>query len=343
MSAPGYSVWRGSALAATTSALTTTVSAPLVRRAMVRFGALDVPNHRSSHTTVIPRGGGLACLAGMGVGTLVVARQTRNARTWLPWPLVVAPVTMAGIGFLDDYQGGVDPRLRLGSQVASGMVAACSGVPRDVMPVAAIALPGIVNVVNFMDGINGISGLTSVVWGANAVHLAARHRDIALATIGAVCVGCGVGFLPWNAPKAQLFLGDVGSYLLGGAFTSGIICATRPLTGRTWRHPWREAYRAAAPLLPYAADAAQAIIRRRRAGYPFAEAHREHIYQRLVDQHGFSHLASAATHAAVATGVALASRLPRPAAAAVTTGLVVSYLALPQLLGRLRRKQEKSA
>lgn len=304
------------------SAATTFAVAPAVRDVMERMGTLDVPNHRSSHATPTPRGGGIAALAGALVGTLVAGERRPQARVGLP------VLALAAVGFADDHFGGLAALPRLAAQVLAGTGAAI-GEPVHLAPMAALTMSGVVNVTNFMDGINGITALTAITWGLNASTTASQPE---VAVLGALCAGSALGFLPWNAPSAQLFLGDVGSYFFGSVMASGII---RSL-GAT--QPIREALAVGAPLLLYLADAAQAIRRRRQAGQPLTEAHREHVYQRVVDAGALTHTQMAALHAALAGCCAAAWRIFSPhRAAAVSAALVMAYLDLPRALVGMER------
>ncbi|WP_392424037.1 hypothetical protein [Barrientosiimonas humi] len=270
----------------------------------------------------MPRGGGLACLAGVAAGTAVAGQGRPAPRT------VAAVVALATTGFVDDRSGGLPASLRLGVQVGSGVLL---GAPHALTTaVSSIAFPAVVNVVNFMDGVNGITGLTSLVWGGNAVVWGLSLDSSALATLGAVTAGAGAGFLPWNAPTASLFLGDVGSYLLGALMAAGIVTASRS-GGAT------STIAVASPLFLYVADAAQALVRRWRAGERLTEAHREHVYQQLVDTAGFTHLRVSLLHAAGAATVAaawLGDSRPR----LVTSAVVGAYLAAPALAARTRKE-----
>lgn len=304
------------------SLATTYLSAPTVRAALVRRGSMDVPNQRSSHEAPVPRGGGIACLAGVSLGALSTGRPSG-----LPPRVVLATACLAGLGLADDQLGHIDHNVRLLVQGLAGAALAPSST--TAVPVAAGTI-GVVNVINFMDGINGITGSTAAVWGLGALAAGRQTSDPALQTIGAVTAGAGLGFLPWNAPVAQLFLGDVGSYLFGGLISAGIsCCVTRPAL--MWQ--------VAAPLLPYGADAAVTIARRAKAGRPLTEAHREHVYQRVVHEHGFSHVQMSALHALTAVTVAIASRSSRPwITLLATTGAVGAYLASPATIGFMRRE-----
>lgn len=269
----------------------------------------------------MPRGGGIACLAGVSLGALSAGRPSGLAPR-----AVIATASLAGLGLADDQLGHIHPNVRLLVQGLAGVALAPSSA--TAVPVAAGTI-GVVNVVNFMDGINGITGSTAAVWGLGALAAGRQSGDPALQTIGAITAGAGLGFLPRNAPVAQLFLGDVGSYLFGGLISAGIsCCVTRP--SLMWQ--------VAAPLLPSGADAAVTIVRRAKAGRPLTEAHREHVYQRVVHEHGLTHVQMSALHALAAATVAIASRSSRPwITLLATTGTVSGYLATPAILDLMQR------
>lgn len=304
------------------SAALTYGSAPAVRKVMLRAGTMDVPNHRSSHTTPVPRGGGLACLVGVSAALLTHPSS-------IPVRDLVAVGGLAAVGLADDRAGGVDPKVRLAVQMVAGLM--CGARHSTVVALgSAVVVPGVVNVVNFMDGINGISGSTAAVWGAFAAT--SPSSPAPTRSLGAATAGAGIGFLPHNVPNASMFLGDVGSYLLGALMSVALVEAL-PQPAR--------ALRLGAPLLPYAVDAGQALVRRTHRGEPLFEAHREHIYQRLVDEHGWSHAQMSMVHAAVSAAVGLLARSSRPqVAVAGSIAVLTTYAAAPTILRRLRVRKE---
>lgn len=82
-------------------------------------------------------------------------------------------------------------------------------------PLGTGLVPVLVNVVNFMDGINGITALTTAVWGMNAVATGVRSDNDHVMLFGAAAGGAALGFLPHNLRRDRMFLGDVGSYVIG--------------------------------------------------------------------------------------------------------------------------------
>lgn len=276
--------WVASALAAL---LTGVALQPLLIPWLRRMGVMDVPNHRSSHVEATPRGGGIAVLAALGVG-LVVAQV--GAPAWITFAGCLA---LAAIGLVDDF-GEVDAKVRLAALLLVG--AGAGGLLESPLPLV-LAIPfmaawtaAYVNAFNFMDGINGISALSGIVAGGAFMAMGSGYDSPELAGLGAALLGACLSFLPFNLPRAKVFLGDVGSYGVGFVIAAGVWLAWgagAPLL------------LAASPTVVYLADTGWTLLRRAHSGAPLMQAHREHAYQRLV--------AGGRSHTAVSLMVAGAS------------------------------------
>jgi UDP-N-acetylmuramyl pentapeptide phosphotransferase/UDP-N-acetylglucosamine-1-phosphate transferase len=248
--------------------------------ALSRLEILDVPNYRSSHSIATVRG------AGIGVAVVATAALSAAAIDIDRGLLVVAlaAATYAGVGFVDDLRG-LSVRYRLPLQVLIGAAAVLSieiTAPRVVVVLSIVAVVGYLNAFNFMDGINGISCLHAaaigLTWGAAGLLSAAASAVL----LGGMLAAAALAFLPFNFPRARGFLGDVGSYFFGGwiAVSAVVLYGRVPLLV------------IGLPLVPYVADTAWTLLRRIRRGAIWHEAHREHVYQRLVAV-GWSHSQSA--------------------------------------------------
>jgi len=304
---------------------TTMIAAPLVLRIMVRRGVLDVPNHRSSHVTPVPRGGGIACLAGVLAG-FALASAHHHA---VPWLAVSGAMLLAVVGFADD-QGGLAAAPRLGAQLTVGAVVGLAEGGGWWILAGMVVIPIAVNAVNFMDGINGITGLNVAAWGLVAMAVGYAQHESSLVIIGAVTAGSTTAFLPWNAPVARLFLGDVGSYLLGGFVGIGIIIGV---------HQTPSGLVLLAPLAIYFADTCATLLRRGFRGEQLTTAHREHVYQRLVSEAGISQSKVAGLTVILALVITLAWISGSPYVGVVTTlTICATYLALPAALERTHRR-----
>lgn len=194
---------------------------------------------------------------------------------------------------------------------------------------AVLFISSYINVANFMDGLNGISGFHGVIAG---LAFAASGWCVAqpwLVAAGLVLAAGFGGFLPWNLTKPGAFLGDVGSYLLGGATAITSFAALMfgvPLLA------------AIGPMVISFGDVGVTLVKRIRAGHKWDEPHKEHTYQR-IHQRGYTHVQAslmAASCSAIASILGLASIFVGPigTAALFVGGLAVLgiYLALPKLL-----------
>ena len=272
---------------------------PVFLRGARRLGLLDAPNARSAHARPTPRGGGLVLLVAAAVALGAVARGP------VPRPAaVVAGVTvlvaLAGLGD-DRFHLAAGPRLALQVGAAALVVwGADGGLARLPLPepldlplggwgaVLAVAwLVGVVNFYNFLDGIDGLAGAQGAITGAG---IALCAWDPWAAAAAAALAGASLGFLPYNWAPARVFMGDAGSTLLGFGF------AALPLLAPAPARPAAVLF-VAVSLGLFLSDALWTLLRRALRRANVMEAHREHVYQRLVD--------SGLGHAAVAGGLSL--------------------------------------
>jgi UDP-N-acetylmuramyl pentapeptide phosphotransferase/UDP-N-acetylglucosamine-1-phosphate transferase len=146
--------------------------------------------------------------------------------------------------------------------------------------VSLVWLVWLLNAYNFMDGVNGMAGVQAVVAGASLAVLLAAWGDPAGAAVAAALAGAAGGFLPWNFPRASIFMGDVGSTTLG--FTFALLALRLADAGAPFAA-------ALLPLVPLLFDATLTILVRIVRGERFfSTAHKLHLYQRLL-RLGWSH------------------------------------------------------
>jgi UDP-GlcNAc:undecaprenyl-phosphate GlcNAc-1-phosphate transferase len=247
-----------------------------------RLTVLDLPGERSSHSVPTPRGGG----APIAVGLLVAASLAPGAGD-AGVAFAVAVGFFGLLGLLDDLRG-LPAISRLVLQAAGAAWVATLLVlrlplPAFAMAVAALAaavwLVGFVNAFNFMDGVNGISGAHALIGGVAYACLSGWRRDGFGVAAGLALAAGACAFLPWNAGRARVFLGDVGSYSIGAALA---VLAVRLIADGV------PAEAVAGPVALYLADVAWTLQRRIRRGERWLEGHRTHVYQRWCDA-GWSH------------------------------------------------------
>ena len=303
---------------------------PPVIVALRRANSLDVPNHRSSHQVPTPRGGGIAILAGIAAAGLTAAAV---GQSWSDQALacVAACTALALVGLADDvFSLAPVPRL-LAQVVIGGVVGAFLGGFTGAA-LGAVVIPAAVNMVNFMDGINGLCAGHAAVWGTGALLASRTGGSETIGVLGALALGGGLGFLPWNAPRARLFLGDVGSDLFGAlAGVAVVACFAQTVDETDSLTSATVVGLVCAPYFLFALDTSVAIVRRLSAREPVFVAHRSHVYQRLVNEGGLPHWVVSAFMAGASLLITLAVAW-HPAAGlilAVVTG--AAYLLSPRL------------
>jgi UDP-GlcNAc:undecaprenyl-phosphate/decaprenyl-phosphate GlcNAc-1-phosphate transferase len=318
------------AVAGAAASATLAVLVPVLRRHV-----LDNPSARSSHSTPTPRGGGVGVVVGVVIGTLLAALG--GVPTSGLAALVIAVVGLGALGFLEDVRG-LPVRIRLLGQAGVPLLVVAVGVLRhevDPLLAAVAVLVGVfvVNAANFMDGVNGISGGHGILAGGYFSVLGLQLGRVDLALAGLAVAGAFAGFLPWNVPRARVFLGDVGSYALGAALWAlglwALVLGASPLV-------------VVAPVAIYAVDVLATLVSRGRRGAPLTEAHHEHTYQRVQELTG-RHSASALTAIAASLACCAGGVLARASGSAWAVPLVVdtlaslAYLASPTLVRRITR------
>jgi UDP-N-acetylmuramyl pentapeptide phosphotransferase/UDP-N-acetylglucosamine-1-phosphate transferase len=242
--------------------LTVALTAVSLLSSRLRDLAIDRPNERSLHKVPTPRTGGIGILVGTTAGA------------WLGWSQDVAVIwglalTLGSVSFIDD-RWGLPIAVRFATQLFTAAVAVWLAVRIENtlwFVISALAIAWMTNLYNFMDGSDGLAG------GMGGFGFAAY-------AVAALSVGGCIAFLRYNLPPAKIFMGDVGSTVLGfSASTLGLYGFTHEL--------W-PLWFPALSFLPFIADASVTIARRALRREKIWEAHRTHYYQRLVLS-GWSH------------------------------------------------------
>lgn len=231
---------------------------------------LDQPGARRSHAMATPRGGGMAIVvAALGGMAWLAASQPEHA-----WSLAASGLGLllvAGIGWADDHAAlPAWPRL-LVQALAAALVAWAIHRTTAVMLDAFLAFGLVmvmVNVWNFMDGIDGLAASQAAIAAAGLALVLAPGP---WAWLGAGLIAAIAGFLPFNFPRARIFLGDVGSGALGYLLAVLLLAA---YVGQRSQWPWL-----LLPVSVFLIDAgftlAMRILRKER----WWEPHVQHAYQ----------------------------------------------------------------
>lgn len=260
-----------------------------VVRIMIAVRVMDTPEARKAHDRPTPKGGGVGILVAFLVGIGLTYAFAAYAR--LPEPyfqgMIAASVAIAVVAFLDDLFNWPFV-VKLAAQVLAALVVVGSGFyvtdynvpyvgPLLVGPLGPLAtlvwLLFVTNAMNFIDGLNGLaSGVAFIACGFLA-GIAATHGGW-FGYFAALMLAAGIlGFLPFNFPRARIFMGDVGSQFCGFMLAVLAVVASR-----------FDAIDLPLLLMPMLLagvlyDVAFTLARRTLAGHRITEAHRGHLYQ----------------------------------------------------------------
>jgi Fuc2NAc and GlcNAc transferase len=257
----------------------------MARRLALVHGMLDVPNARSSHTVVVPRGGGIAIVVTMTVA-LGILLWLGLIRSGLFLALVVGGGAVAAVGFVDDRHR-LPARWRLTVHTLAavwavywigglGVVSVGAHLARPGWIGTGLAVLGVVwvlNLFNFMDGIDGIAAGEALFVAGSGALLALSGGNSAVAGVAWVFAWACGGFLGWNWPPARVFLGDVGSGYLGYVIIVLALADAEARPVAIWEWFILGAL--------FFVDSTLTLLRRLFRGERVYEAHRQHAYQRL--------------------------------------------------------------
>jgi Fuc2NAc and GlcNAc transferase len=238
---------------------------------------VDVANHRSSHLGSVPKGGGIGILFSFLLASVF---YDLSMGFWLP-VVIISMVSLVG----DRYH--IPAMLRLFIQIICALIVVANFAQENsvsnylILFFSIIFIVGTANLYNFMDGINGIAGITSIVaFGSLGFYLYSSGKSSAFTSLCIVFAMSTAGFLPFNLPQAKVFLGDVGSILLGFAFSTIIILNANNFV---------EFMTMAGFLFIFYFDEMITMSVRIYNGESLIKPHRKHIYQLLANEMKIEH------------------------------------------------------
>jgi len=294
-----YSFYLGLALASCASTL---LAVPLWRAWSRRVGLVDDPGPRKNHEQSMPLAGGLAILTGLLVPLTALAillqlkvmpgevaekiRYGVTHRAGQLGAILAGAIGMCVLGWLDDrHELRAAPKFA-GQLVVAALVAA-AGI-RITLFVPSLAFSYLItilwlvivtNAFNFMDNMNGLCAGLALIASSLLGLTSALHGHYLVAAISFLVSGAVLGFLPYNFPRASVFLGDSGSHLVG--YLLAVLAILPHFYTRKNPHPWA----VLSPLLILAvplADLVWVVGLRWRLGQPFYVGDNNHLSHRLV-------------------------------------------------------------
>ncbi len=252
---------------------------------------MDVANHRSSHEGAVPRSGGIAILLTLCLGILAyyAFHHSYFVEQETFWGLFVSAVMISAVSFYDDVTSK-GFRFKVASQLVGVAILIAFQLTINELtipyygkvwlgwlsyPLTVLWVVGITNAFNFMDGLNGMAaGTAAIVAICFSLITFSLGSKFVFHVSYILAAGC-IGFLIFNFPRASIFMGDVGSTLLGFMFGSLAILAADYDKSHT---PFM-----VIPILlaNFILETLFTFFRRLLSGEPVHKPHRTHPYQLL--------------------------------------------------------------
>ena len=261
----------------------------IIVRIMISIGVPDRPDARKAHTQITPKSGGVGIVAAFLLGVLLLFRYGQVSRLAEGYfiGVIAAAVLMAAISLLDDLLD-ISFLIKLATQFIAAAAAVASGLWVHVLalpiygtldigwigiPLTIFFLLFVTNAMNFIDGLNGLAAGVTLLACLFLAGIAGIHGGFFVYTASLLLAGGVLGFLPFNFPRAKIFMGDVGSQFCGFMLALFGLAAARfestPLSFLLM------------PLLLSGVlyDVTFTLLRRILAGENIARAHNGHLYQ----------------------------------------------------------------
>jgi UDP-N-acetylmuramyl pentapeptide phosphotransferase/UDP-N-acetylglucosamine-1-phosphate transferase len=248
-----------------------------VARYGFKLDIMDKANGRSSHSGSVPKGGGIGILVTF-ISVSVLLGFSNSF--WMP-AVFLSLTSLLGDRF------DLPVILRLIIQIACAIFVlicffALTGFNYYLLfPFMVLFIVGTSNIYNFMDGINGIAGITAVIafglLGFYAHSIGADENYVFLTISIALS---SLAFLYFNIPVARVFMGDVGSVLLGFVFALVVIFIARDMLDFICMSGF---------LFLFYLDELATMTIRLKNGESLTKAHRKHFYQLLANEMGKAH------------------------------------------------------
>jgi UDP-N-acetylmuramyl pentapeptide phosphotransferase/UDP-N-acetylglucosamine-1-phosphate transferase len=317
------------------AALVSFVAALVLARRLCAPGSrlliLDHPNERSLHSRPTPRTGGVAIVAGVVTGVLILLLVFKvNIPEPAGW-LFGLGLAIAMVSFFDDRRH-LPAIYRITTHIVAAGLVVYGGLVIKVIKLPGIEfamagwLAGIItvlfivwmtNLYNFMDGMDGFAGGMALIgFGALALFGLLAGNDV-FAALNLVVACAAAGFLVFNFPPAKIFMGDTGSSTLGflaaGMSLWGESAGILPL--------WISAL----VFSPFIVDASVTLIRRLLKRERVWLAHKSHYYQRLV-QMGWGHRKTVLAEYALMAACAVSAVIAVRATPAIQWGIIVFWV-----------------
>ena len=294
------------------------VLTPLMRRIGQQVAHRQEVRARDVHTTVMPRLGGVAMLlaicAGLALASKIPFTTGIFTQQTLWFGIFSALTVILVMGVLDDLFD-LPWWVKLLGKIGAALMVAMNGISIQALPVGwihitqpwlqvlltVVLIVGTMNAFNFVDGLDGLAtGMTVLGGSAFFIYTYLLTRSIneydfsnVATLLMAVLIGAAAGFLPHNLYPARIFMGEVGSTLLGFIMAIAAILVTADvgaLDGFRFRNvpAYMPIVLPISVMLVPIIDMLVTVTRRTARGVSPFSADRGHLHHKLIDG-GYNH------------------------------------------------------
>lgn len=262
--------------------LITFIFIKLIIKYATPLGLTDIPNSRSSHIKIMPRGAGI----GFGFAFFITILIFDYVLFIEYWKVFLGIFLVFLVGILDDHKD-VSPKAKFYAIFLATFLLFLNDISiyslgeffgfkislwYFALPFTMFALAGFTNALNLIDGLDGLAGTIAIVIISAFLYIGYIHHDELMVTICTVCIGSLVAFLFFNWNPAKIFMGDSGSLFLG------FIVAVVATLSLKYIHPIAVFYLAALPIV----DTLVVMVRRIRKGISPFTPDKTHIHHILL-------------------------------------------------------------
>jgi UDP-GlcNAc:undecaprenyl-phosphate GlcNAc-1-phosphate transferase len=265
-----------------TSFLLSFIFIKLIKDYATYFNLVDIPNQRSSHQVVTPRGAGI----GIFLSVFIVAPffYTSIFQSYL---LAFGAILMIfSMGIWDDINE-IEPKTKFIIITSATALLSLNDIRIDILgtylgtkitlgyfafPFTLIAVVSFTNAFNLIDGLDGLSGGIAIIIFSSLAYIGYNHSDIFIFVLSISTISALFAFLIFNWNPASIFMGDSGSLMIG------FLISLLSIKAITYIHPVSILYLSALPIF----DTIVVFIRRIKDGNSPFKADKSHIHHILL-------------------------------------------------------------
>ena len=191
---------------------------PFIRTVAIKLKYLDYPKDNKVHAHPTPLLGGVAIFL-----AFLIAILSKGPVMAFPYvkAMLLGSFILLLIGLIDDRMGMM-PNIKLLGQFLAAMVIIKAGARIGCIKnyyasviITYIWIIGITNSFNLLDNMNGLSAGIAGIAASFFGVISYMNGQITISALSFALAGSSFGFLKHNFPKANIFMGDSGSLILG--------------------------------------------------------------------------------------------------------------------------------